>query len=117
MTNVRPIEFVHALQECRDVCLETLSMHCMKMGGDHMAHEHLRRMESTIELCGLTADFILRHAPLTQELTDLCADVCKQCATSCGGFGDPHMSCCMHACELAAQACLAESYRLRTATA
>jgi hypothetical protein len=117
MTKNNDIDTIIALRECHDICLETFALHCMKVGGHHMAREHIRRMESCIELCNLTANFLLRHSPLTQELCDLTADICKQCAASCDGMDDPKMNECVCACECAALACLDESHHLRAMAA
>ena len=108
---------IHALHECYGICLETFSVHCVKMGGDHMAREHIRRMLSCIDLCALTADSLLRRFPLTQEICDLCAEICKQCAASCEGFDNPRMRRCARACEEAARVCLNESYHLKSIAA
>jgi hypothetical protein len=117
MAKENHIDTICVLRECHDICLEAFSLHCMKMGGQHMASEHIRRMESCIELCNLTANFLLRHFPLTQELCDLTADICKQCAASCNGIDDTRMNVCARACEDAARACFNESHHIRAMAA
>lgn len=108
---------VFALHECYSICMETFSTHCAKQGGHHMAYEHMRRMLSCIDICALTADFLLRHSPLSQELCDLCAEICKECATSCNGMKDARMNACARACEQAARACLDESRHIKAIAA
>lgn len=108
---------IHALHDCYSSCLETFALHCTKHGGKHMAREHIRRMLSCIDMCALTADFLLRRSPLVQELCDLCAEVCKQCATSCDAMDDPYMRQCARLCEEAAHACLDGSRHLKAMAA
>ncbi len=117
MTKENRIDTISALRECHDICLETFMLHDMKAGGNHMAREHIHRMQSCIELCGLTADFLLCHAPAVHELCDLTTDICRQCAASCSGMKDIRMNACVHACEKAAHACLDESHHLRVVAA
>jgi hypothetical protein len=117
MTNRNRQDIIHVLHDCYSICLETFSIHCTKQGGHHMAYEHIRRMLSCIDVCALTADFLLRRFPLTQEVCDLCADVCKQCATSCDGIDDKNMDACVRVCEAAARACMDESYHLKSVAA
>lgn len=117
MTKNHHSDTIRALHECHDACLEAFSLHCMKAGGNHMAREHIRRMISCSELCQLTANFLLRHFPMMQDLCDLCAEICKQCAASCKGMHEPYMQHCVRACEEAARACINESYHLKSAAA
>lgn len=117
MTHQTRSDPVAALHECYRTCMTGFAVHCTRVGGHHMAREHLRRMLSCIDLCALTADFLLRHSPHTQELCLLCAEVCQQCATSCQALDNPDMHHCARSCEVAAQACLAESHHLRAVAA
>lgn len=117
MTSASHLDSVNLLRECRDICLETFSLHCMKAGGQQLAREHIRRMESCVELCQLTANFLLRHSPHTQDLCDLTAESCKQYAASCNAMDDAHMQRCARACEAAARVCLEESHHLRAVAA
>jgi hypothetical protein len=108
---------VLALHDCYRVCLASFAVHCTKAGGNHMAREHIRRMLSCIDLCALTADFLLRHSPQTQDLCLLCADICKQCATSCEALENAEMQQCAEICTQAAHACLAEHHHLKVLVA
>lgn len=107
---------VLALRHCHDTCLEAFT-YCARIGGKHMAREHVILMESCIELCQTTANFLLRYAPLTEELCSLCASICKQCATSCNALNDMQMNRCAIACQKAAHACRNESQHMKAVAA
>lgn len=96
---------VIACTECHGSCLSVLA-HCLQMGGDHAAPEHVRLLLDCAELCSVTADFMLRGSVFGNSAAELCAAVCRACAADCDRFADDaEMRSCAQACRKCADAC------------
>ena len=92
-------------QQCHSTCLETIS-YCLEKGGKHAETGHIRLLMSCAEICQTSADFMLIGSDLHPRVCGVCADVCEQCAASCGNFGDDkQMQACADICRRCAQTC------------
>lgn len=92
-------------QACHGICLET-AMHCLGMGGEHAAADHIRLLLDCADICQTSADFMLRGSPLHARTCGVCAEVCERCATDCERFGDDaSMKACAELCRRCAESC------------
>jgi hypothetical protein len=91
--------------KCAAVCDSTIQ-HCHKMGGKHVAAEHINALHDCANLCRQSAQFMARGSELSGKLCALCAESCNRCADSCEGFKDDKaMSACAHECRSCADHC------------
>ncbi|HEY0901410.1 MAG TPA: four-helix bundle copper-binding protein [Micavibrio sp.] len=95
----------HTAWSCRDTCQRTLFKHCLQMGDQHVAEEHVKLMMDCIDICQLTADFITRCSVNHTSVCQTCADICEKCAASCEAIGGDHMIACAEACRKCAGTC------------
>lgn len=96
---------IEICNRCHDVCLQTVQ-HCLRTGGRHAAPEHVRLLLDCIDICRVSADFMLRQSPHHRLTCRACAEVCLQCATSCDQMGDdPVMQECARVCRECATSC------------
>jgi len=91
--------------DCRHMCQDTLYNHCLKMGGTHVAPDHVKIMSDCIQICQASADVMVRGSALHAEVCRACAAICRACADSCARIGDAHMQACASQCRKCAQAC------------
>ena len=91
--------------ECRTECQETLTAHCLEMGGDHVAPEHVKLMLDCIEICQTAADFMVRKSSLHPYICQACAVVCEACAQTCEEFEEEKMKHCAETCRRCAESC------------
>src|SRR5436305_536836 len=91
--------------DCHAVCTETVS-HCLQMGGEHARPEHIRLLLDCAQICGTSADFLLRGSELHTFTCQACAEICERCAQDCERLGDdPGMRACIEACRRCAESC------------
>lgn len=93
---------------CYQVCIQTVQ-HCLKLGGDHAAPDHIRLLLDCSDLCKTSIDLMLRQSPYAHQLCDLCAAVCEACAADCEDMmgSDEAMKACAQACRDCARSCRA----------
>jgi hypothetical protein len=92
-------------QECAAICLET-SNHCLMLGGRHAEAGHIRLLLDCAEVCQTTAGLLLRASALYRLQTGVCAEACRQCASSCDQFPeDATMQLCTRICRKCAESC------------
>ncbi len=114
MTDTRK-NAIDACHGCHQACLETLAYHGHETGGRQLSHQHIKRLMACIELCQTTANMLVIRAPLVEQLCEICAHVCEQCATSCRAIDLKSMKDCASACDHCASACFEESAHLKKA--
>ncbi|MCD6034303.1 MAG: ferredoxin [Rickettsiales bacterium] len=114
MTTVHQ-EAINACQECHFTCLEALALHGDEKGGKQLSSQHIKRMMACIIISETTANMLTIHAPLIDQLCELCARLCEQCATSCKAIELESMTHCVASCQRCAKACYEESYRIKHA--
>ena len=94
--------------DCHDICVATIQ-HCLQMGGEHAAAEHIRTLLDCAQACDASRDFMLRASDLHSRYCALCAEACGRCAESCERIGgdDPVMAQCAQTCRRCAESCRA----------
>ena len=98
---------VAACTECATACVETLR-HCLAMGGDHVAPDHVSLMQTCAEICVTSANAMARGTPGHRDICRACAEICGRCAASCEQFpDDEHMAACAKACRRSEASCRA----------
>ena len=90
---------------CHSICTQTIQ-HCLRIGGKHAAHTHIRLLMDCAEICQTSANFMVRGSDLHGHTCAACAAVCERCAEECDKLGeDPHMAACAEICRACAQTC------------
>jgi hypothetical protein len=99
-------ECIDACTSCHQVCLQTIH-HCLNKGGEHARPDHLRLMADCVQICGTSADFMLRSSPMHHLTCGACAEVCDACAADCEQMSDDdgQMRKCAQACRHCAELC------------
>lgn len=105
MSNQNMRECIEICQECQDTCQETLSEHCLKMGGKHVEKEHVKLMMDCIEACQTAANFMRRGSQLHAYECAACAEICEACVKSCERIGGKEMEHCAEICRRCADSC------------
>jgi len=92
--------------DCHNICVETAT-HCLEMGGEHAAADHIGLLLDCAQVCATSADFMLRGSTFHPQLCGVCAAVCEQCAIDCERLagGDDVMLRCAEACRRCAESC------------
>lgn len=92
--------------DCHDACVETLA-HCLRIGGEHAAPDHVTALLDCAQLCDASRDFMLRASGLHNSVCGVCADACERCAASCEAIGadDEVMRSCVEMCRRCAESC------------
>lgn len=101
-------ECARLCHECHDECLHMIA-HCLDLGGEHAAREHITALMDCEQFCHLAEDLMHRHSPHAEHLCRECAEVCEACAQSCerlakGQDAERHRR-CAELCRRCAQAC------------
>jgi hypothetical protein len=101
-------ECIENCSDCHDTCTETL-VHCLSMGGEHAAVDHVRALVDCAQACDASRDFMLRGSDLHPQYCGACADACERCAESCERIGadDEVMRSCAEMCRRCAATCRA----------
>jgi len=97
-------ECIDRCQNCQEICLEAVS-HCLEMGGEHAAPEHIRTLATCAEICDTAARFMLLSSRHHARTCDACAEVCEACAEDCARFEDDSMKRCADVCRRCAESC------------
>lgn len=95
---------VDACQSCHATCLETIA-HCLSIGGEHAAADHIRTMSDCAQICATSADFMLRGSSSHADVCGICADICDACAESCAALEGAEMKRCADQCRSCAASC------------
>ena len=105
MVDERMRECIQECHECHDICLQTVA-HCLGMGGEHAAPDHIRLLLDCAEICQTSANFMSRMSDFHGQVCAVCAEVCERCAVDCERFGnDKMMQQCAEACRSCASSC------------
>jgi hypothetical protein len=101
-------EMLQCIEECTHcaaICIET-THHCLQMGGEHAAPEHIRTLLDCAEMCQTSANFMLRMSDMHGQVCGVCAEACRRCAESCEQFGDDKtMELCAQTCRSCEESC------------
>ena len=103
---------IDTCRDCSEVCIEVIQ-HCLTKGGKHSAAEHIGLLLDCVDICDVSARFMLRGSILHTETCGVCADVCEACAESCDELSDDaELKRCADACRQCADECEAMSSQL-----
>ncbi len=98
-------KYIELCWQCRHECQKTLFNHSLKVGGDHLASEHVKIMEDCIQICQATADTMVRQSPLYPDFCRVCASTCEACADSCDDLTGEAIENCASICRACASSC------------
>ena len=108
MTASRSEEMQRCIDECescRDVCLLAVT-YCLAQGGRHASASHIVTLLDCVDMCGTSANFMLRDSTMSRRTCETCAETCDACAKSCEGFPDDDtMRRCAEECRRCAESC------------
>ncbi|GAB2626923.1 four-helix bundle copper-binding protein [Novilysobacter erysipheiresistens] len=91
--------------QCHAICLETIN-YCLGVGGKHAEAKHIGLLSACADICATSADTMLRGASVHTATCGACAEICRQCATSCDSMGDDaDMKRCADMCRRCAESC------------
>jgi len=88
---------------CYQTCLSMAMNHCLELGGEHVAKEHLTLMMACAEMCRTAAHLMIIGSDHHPYVCAECAEICEQCAKDCERLGD--MEACVAACGKCAASC------------
>lgn len=98
-------ECIDNCTQCHAICVETIA-YCLSQGGKHAEPGHIALMATCADICATSADAMLRGAEVHVFTCGACAEICRQCAESCGAMGDDAtMKRCAEACRRCAESC------------
>jgi hypothetical protein len=89
---------------CASVCYETVR-HCLELGGEHAAPEHIASLLDCAEICLTSLNFMSRGSGMSAQICEACAETCERCAESCERFDDDVMRKCAEICRRTAESC------------
>ena len=72
-------ECIARCTSCYNACVET-TIHCLTMGGEHAAVEHIRLLLDCAQVCATSRDYMLRGSDFHPQACGLCAQVCQRYA-------------------------------------
>jgi hypothetical protein len=82
--------------------------HCLVSDEKHHKHGHITLLKECSEITNLTSSFLLEGSDFKNQICNLCAQICIECAESCEAI-DPHdqkMSDCARSCRECAESCM-----------
>lgn len=92
-------------QNCQESCLEAVN-HCLEIGGEHAAADHISMLLACAEICDTSARFMLLGSAHQARTCEVCAEICDACAEDCERLGDDEMmQRCADACRRCAESC------------
>ena len=103
-THMGMTQCIDACVSCERSCLEAIH-HCLTTGGEHAAAMHITSLMDCVEMCALSARFMLRGSEMHVETCRVCAEVCTACAVSCESLADDAMKRCADVCRRCATEC------------
>jgi hypothetical protein len=91
--------------ECYEVCLET-KQHCLELGGEHANPKHIQALSDCLELCQVSAHFMIKDSNLHGQVCGVCAEACRVGAESCEEYKDDEMmQHCAEVCRQCEKSC------------
>lgn len=106
--DIPPLLNVHDTIElclrCHQECTETFQ-YCLQRGGEHVDPHHLKLMQTCIEICYVSAKFMMLQSPYQHMLCEVCSQICLACAKSCEELHDDALAECIRTCLQCADVC------------
>lgn len=104
---------IESCHTCHITCQEMLAYHGDETGGRQLSSQHIKRLMACIEICQTTANLLAIRAPLSEQLCEICAHICEQCATSCAAIENKAMHKCADICRDCSRACYEASHSMK----
>lgn len=97
---------IKTMTDCYLACTKTIK-HCLSMGGEHAAPEHINLLMDCAKICQTASDFACRESDNHPAICKVCADICRQCADECERLAgdDEQMKQCAEICRQCADVC------------
>lgn len=99
-------------QDCIDACLhcaqecEHCANACLTEDDVNGRGDCIRMHRDCAAMCWLTAGALSRESRFSEEICQLCGEMCEICAVECERFYDEHCQYCAEACRRCADECL-----------
>ena len=91
-------ESIKAFWNCRDECHAALSNRVLEMGEGNVNARTVTTLTDCAAICQLMAEFMTRQSPMSHELADACAVICRDCAVQCEELNGAAMMRCAEIC-------------------
>lgn len=97
---------IQSCVSCHEIC-EQMVGHCLEMGGEHAAPDHIRLLRDCAQICQVSAAFMLRGSEFHMRTCGACAEICQACAQDCERMAgdDEMMRMCAEICRRCAESC------------
>lgn len=96
------------IKKCLEAYKATLS--CLKhcLASDHHSQGHITLLKECSEITNLTSSFLMEGSDFKNQICNLCAQICIECAESCESIDahDDVMSTCAKSCRSCAESCM-----------
>lgn len=92
---------MHRLMECMSIC-KACAKKCIEEGHKHTAS----LCQDCSDVCDLAIKLKSSESDYSYQILDLCAQICRQCATECSRMQAMHFQECAEACRHCVEACL-----------
>nr|WP_285853319.1 four-helix bundle copper-binding protein [Sporosarcina luteola] len=102
--NTKYAETLKVILECLEEC-NTCFDACLKEEDVKMMADCIRLDRECADVCAFAAQAITRNSPFTNQILELCADVCDRCAEECAKHDEDHCKRCAESCRKCAEAC------------
>jgi hypothetical protein len=107
-------ETISLLHSCHDFCAVIFLVYNSQESKKKLAYVDAKRLHACMELCQITADFVLQRLPLAEKMSELCANICEQCAVSFAQSDDEQLRQLAAICKNTVGACMSEGYGLKS---
>ena len=97
---------IHLCQDCHTLCVQMIGQ-CLRLGGRHAAHDHIRVLMDCAQMCMIAADYLTRESVIHGRVCGVCAEICRLCAESCEQVAadDQLVKRCAEMCRRCADSC------------
>lgn len=102
------------LHSCHDFSAVIFLVYNAKESKKKLAYLDVKRIQACMQLCQVTADFLLQRLPVADKMCEICAAICEQCAVSFAPSDDEQLRQFAEICKKAVGACMSESYALKS---
>lgn len=93
-----------ALNDCVAAC-EMCASACLQEEDVQMMARCIQLDRDCADLCALTARYVARGSEHTQQILQVCADLCRACGDECARHDMDHCQECAEACRRCEEAC------------
>src|SRR5690606_18959215 len=95
--NTKYEETFQVILECLKECNSCFD-ECLNEEDVKMMSECIRLDRECADACAFAAQAITRNSPFTNQILELCAEICDRCAEECNQHDMDHCKRCAEAC-------------------